>query len=198
MITFITTLHVFIKHRTCKRVTRSGAREWNFKWKWNQQLHMRAGIVMESFSRSSVTYFQMTANAIISSLSGWMTIYDICDYIKEKYPYPVTANPTGWKRNVRHNLFHHDCFIKAGRCKVCHGKTNCWVIHPANIQNSKGCFQYCCRKAKVKTTMEIQHYLPLQWPPMMYNYLPSSTHPARVCKSSWNEKSLKFNIINTH
>lgn len=160
--------------------------------------------------RPNDSYFVMIGKAIVSSPSGRMALHEIYSYIRKNYPYFKVVNPTGWKNSVRHNLSLHECFIKVGKCEECKG--HYWAIHPANFLDfCRGDFhrRRAKAKARLEQTMETQMtalpkevlwnyqpYPPLQWAPMMYNLLPSSTHPVGVCKGSTNDKSLKFNIVN--
>ncbi|XP_033119646.1 forkhead box protein H1-like isoform X2 [Anneissia japonica] len=75
------------------------------------------------------SYVEMIGMAIKSSSSGRMTLRDITDYMRDKFPC-FRGEYVGWKNSVRHNLSASECFSKILRdSSRPYGKDNFWTFN---------------------------------------------------------------------
>lgn len=75
------------------------------------------------------SYIALIAMAIKDSSTGRLTLAEINDYLKLKFPF-FRGEYTGWRNSVRHNLSLNECFKKVLRDpNRPWGKDNYWTIN---------------------------------------------------------------------
>eukprot|EP00112_Aurelia_sp_Birch-Aquarium-sp1_P005618 Seg1641.6 transcript_id=Seg1641.6/GoldUCD/mRNA.D3Y31 product="Fork head domain-containing protein FD5" protein_id=Seg1641.6/GoldUCD/D3Y31 len=75
------------------------------------------------------SYISLCAMAIESAPTRMMTLREIYEYVKERFPYYQGVD-SRWKNSLRHNLSFNDCFVKVGTVTGNGKKGNYWALHP--------------------------------------------------------------------
>ena len=75
------------------------------------------------------SYISLCAMAIESVPTRMMTLREIYEYVKERFPYYQGVD-SRWKNSLRHNLSFNDCFVKVGTVTGNGKKGNYWALHP--------------------------------------------------------------------
>ncbi|GAA5984054.1 hypothetical protein JCM10908_006028 [Rhodotorula pacifica] len=83
------------------------------------------------------TYASLIAQAINGSDSKKMSLHEIYDWVKDKWPF-FSLNQSGWQNSIRHNLTPARGFLKVLRKDDEPGKGSFWEIDPAQMSNFDG------------------------------------------------------------
>ncbi|KAI8926737.1 hypothetical protein BC831DRAFT_382348, partial [Entophlyctis helioformis] len=80
-----------------------------------------------NFVRPELSYMELIVEAIEGSSSGMMSLQEIYEFIKARYPYYAHTQGT-WQNSIRHNLSVQRLFEKVPRPPMQPGKGGMWKI----------------------------------------------------------------------
>lgn len=90
----------------------------------------RGGRNYQRHNKPPHSYITLIAMAIRDSPTGRVTLAQINDYLRARWPF-FRGPYTGWRNSVRHNLSLNECFVKVLRDPARPwGKDNYWTINP--------------------------------------------------------------------
>lgn len=168
-----------------------------------------------SMSKPPYSYIALITMAILQSPQRKLTLSEICDFIKRRFPYYREKFPS-WQNSIRHNLSLNDCFMKMPREPGNPGKGNYWTLDPA----SEGMFDngsFLRRRKRFKRprppegtvgTFGFQYYWNCvdspSWRPPLYSHFPiprylaclppALTRPSEPAAVRDRERPVKFSI----
>ena len=83
--------------------------------------------------KPSLSYIALISLAILASPTQQLTLADIYEWMRRRFPYYRHTEAPSWRNSIRHNLSLNECFVKKGRCE--RRKCSFWTIHPAVVDD---------------------------------------------------------------